>query len=314
MSLLNDTSLIKQKALLLGFSDCGIARAGKLQEEEQGLDNYLSNAYHADMAYMSRNKDLRLDPTLLVPGAKSIVVVLANYFPEKKQNAGVPIVAKYAYGTDYHRVIKKKLRHLLEFIHTEIGPVSGRAFTDSAPVLERAWAVKAGLGWIGKNGMLINRKLGSFFFIGELVIDRELEYDAPYPNEYCGTCTRCLETCPTGALLKPGVLDARRCISWLTIEKKDDTPEALKSLLNRRIFGCDICQDVCPWNRNAAPTPIDEFRPDLRFLSMTTVDWMKLDENQFRERFRYTPLQRAGFEKLRMNINNCFPKPNPKNL
>jgi epoxyqueuosine reductase len=303
----SNSTLIKQKALELGFSACGIAAARKLDEEEQRVKEYLQNQYHGSMGYMENHFEKRLDPTLLLPGAKSLVVVLLNYFPHQLQTGnGVPIVSKYAYGTDYHVVIKENLNQLLQFIKTEISPTEGRVFTDSAPVLERAWAVQAGLGWIGKNGLLLNKELGSFFFIGELIIDLELEYDLPFEKEHCGNCNQCLSACPTKALIKPYILDTRRCISYLTIELKEDIPEEFRPLLMNRVFGCDICQDVCPWNQRSIPTNIFEFQPDSRFLNMDSNTWKVMDEETFEQIFHSSALNRAGFKKLKMNIDTLF--------
>ena len=266
MSANSKSIVIKQKAISLGFSACGIAPVRKLIEEEQRLKDYLANHYHGEMGYMANHFDKRLDPALLVPGAKSLVVVLMNYYPHQLQAAAdTPVISKYAYGKDYHMVVKERLLQLFNFIDKEVSSVQGRVFTDSAPLLERAWAVQAGLGWIGKNGLLINKEMGSFFFIGEIVIDLELEYDQPYLKENCGSCNKCLNVCPTKALVKPYLLDARRCISYLTIELKEDTPEEFKPLLNNRIFGCDSCQDVCHWNRKSKHHLIDEFYPKSNF-------------------------------------------------
>ena len=301
----NYSDYIKQKALSLGFSACGIAPVRKLDEEEQRLKDYLVNNYHGEMGYMSNHFDKRLDPALLVPGAKSIVVVLLNYFPaQMQQGANIPVISKYAYGKDYHLVLKDKLYQLLQFIQSEEKLVNGRVFTDSAPVLERAWAVQAGLGWIGKNGLLLNRELGSFFFIGELVLDTELDYDIPFTREYCGSCSQCLNACPTRALVKPYVLDSRRCISYLTIELKNDTPDEFKPRLMKRAFGCDICQDVCPWNRKVKSHQTEEFNPKYGLLEMTREDWLKLTPEMFNELFHDSPIQRAGFLKLERNISN----------
>jgi epoxyqueuosine reductase len=306
MSLLSNSIIIKQKAQELGFSACGIAPVRKLVEEQQRLKDYLENNYHGAMGYMENHFDKRLDPTLLVPGAKSIVMVLLNYFPTQLQTGNVPIVSKYAYGKDYHLVIKEKLNQLLQFIQSEIAPAEGRVFTDSAPVLERAWAVQAGLGWIGKNGLLLNKELGSFFFIGELIIDLELEYDTPFQKEYCGKCTQCLDDCPTRALIKPYILDARCCISYLTIELKDEIPEDFKPHLINRVFGCDTCQDVCPWNRKPKPHSIKEFIPDSSFLNMNEIEWKQLDHETFNRVFNNSAVKRAGFEKLKINIENRY--------
>lgn len=297
------SSLIKQKALVLGFSACGIAPARKLEEEEERFQYFLNQNYNGKMGYLSNHFDKRLDPTIMVEGAKSVIVVLLNYFPNELQTgSGVPIISKYAYGRDYHVVIKEKLQVLFDYINTEISPIKGRMFTDSAPVLERAWAVQAGLGWIGKNGLLLNKELGSFFFIGELIIDLEVEYDDPYEKEHCGSCNQCLSACPTKAFVKPYILDARKCISYLTIELKDDIPKALHPKLMRRAFGCDICQDVCPWNQKVKPTNVEDFKPHPDFLAMSKTDWENLTKEDFQVLFKNSALQRAGYQKLMNNI------------
>jgi epoxyqueuosine reductase len=300
--------LIKQKAAELGFSACGITRAFKLSEHEQFLRNYLEKNYNGTMNYMGNHFDMRLDPTLLVPNARSVIVVLMNYFPPRmQQGSQAPIVSKYAYSNDYHKIIKKKLKQLFEYINCEIGNCSGRFFTDSAPILERVWAVKAGLGWIGKNGILLNKQLGSFFFIGELIIDMELLPDKPFEKEYCGSCTQCLNACPTKAFVAPYVLDARKCISYLTIELKDSIPDQFHSKLMNRIYGCDICQDVCPWNQKAKPHNIDELTPNKAMLDMNSQQWLQLDQQQFDTIFSKSAIKRAGFNKLKQNISIVLP-------
>ncbi|MFA9391950.1 MAG: tRNA epoxyqueuosine(34) reductase QueG [Prolixibacteraceae bacterium] len=300
---MNASALIKNKAIELGFSACGIASARKLETEEQRLQAFLDANYHGKMAYLANHFEKRLDPTQLVPGSKSVIVVLMNYFPEQLQTGtGIPIISKYAYGKDYHLVIKEKLQVLFDYINTEIAPIEGRMFTDSAPVLERAWAVQAGLGWIGKNGLLLNKEWGSFFFIAELIIDLELEYDQAYEKEHCGSCNQCLNACPTQALVKPYILDARKCISYLTIELKDEIPEEFRPKLMRRAFGCDICQDVCPWNQKPKITSCEKFRPLPEFLKMTKVDWENLSTEKFEALFKSSAVKRAGYEKLKQNI------------
>jgi len=302
-------SQIKEKAIELGFSACGIAPARKLEEEEERLNDFLEANYHGKMGYLANHFEKRLDPTQLVPGAKSIVVVLLNYFPEQLQSGtAAPIISKYAYGKDYHFVIKEKLQVLFDFIIAEIAPIEGRIFTDSAPVLERAWAAQAGLGWIGKNGLLLNKELGSFFFIAELIIDLELEYDQPFEKEHCGSCNQCLSACPTQAFVKPYVLDARKCISYLTIELKDEIPKEFRPKLIHRAFGCDICQDVCPWNQRPKPTTVEEFRPHPELLKMTRVDWENLSKEKFGELFRKSAVKRAGYEKLKKTIKFTSPE------
>lgn len=298
---------IKNKALELGFSACGIAPARKLEEEEHRLKAFLDANYQGKMSYLANHFDKRLDPTLLVPGAKSVVVVLLNYFPEKLQTgSGVPVISKYAYGKDYHLVIKDKLTQLFNFINEQLNPVQGRVFTDSAPVLERAWAVQAGLGWIGKNGLLLNKELGSFFFIAELIIDLELDYDEPYVQEHCGSCNQCLNACPTKAFESSYVLNASKCISYLTIELKDDIPEEFHSQLSRRVFGCDICQDVCPWNQKSTPGVEPLFRPHPAFLNMTKDDWRNLSNDQFSKLFPESAIKRAGFKKIKQTLNHIL--------
>jgi epoxyqueuosine reductase len=312
MPLKSGSILIKQKALSLGFSACGITPVSKLQEEEHRFSHYLQSNYNGEMEYLANHFDKRLDPSLLVEGARSIIVVLMNYFPSDLQSdSSAPVISKYAYGKDYHPVVKDKLHQLFSFIDQEVSAVKGRVFVDSAPILERAWAVQAGVGWIGKNGLLINKQSGSFFFIGELIIDLELDYDEPSTKEYCGTCTRCIDACPLQALVEPSVLDARRCISYLTIELKGDTPEEFKSFMKNRIFGCDICQDVCPWNNHPTPHSIPEFIPDPQFLKMDSDDWENLSEDNFNLLFHNTPLQRAGYSKLMKNIQNISHGSNP---
>lgn len=307
---LENTILIKQKACELGFSACGITKAQKLETEELRLKDYLENNYHGEMSYMANHFEKRLDPTLLVEGAKSIIVVLLNYFPAEIQNDKLaPVISKYAYGTDYHVVIKEKLNQLFSFINNELAPTNGRVFTDSAPILERAWGVKAGLGWIGKNGLLLNKELGSFFFIGELIIDLPLIYDNPYTKEHCGTCNRCLSACPTNALIKPYTLDARKCISYLTIELKDEIPEKFHSQIMQRVFGCDICQDVCPWNQKIKPHSTEAFSPNKQLLTMSASYWQNLSEKQFDALFSNSAVKRSGFKKLKQNIEIGSKKP-----
>ncbi|MBN2484518.1 MAG: tRNA epoxyqueuosine(34) reductase QueG [Bacteroidales bacterium] len=299
------TSTIKKKALELGFSACGCAPAKPLKQYETFFKFWLSKGLQASMQYMENYVEKRLDPTLLVPGAKSIVSVLLNYFPEKSQPDNVPLVAKYAYGHDYHFVIKKKLKQLLSFINSELTECNGRYFTDSAPVLERAWAVEAGLGWIGKNTNLIAPKKGSYFFIGELIIDLELEYDRPV-GDFCGTCTRCIDACPTKALFQPYTLDSKKCISYQTIENKGEIDKVVKPELNNYIFGCDICQDVCPWNRFSEPATELALQPHEGFMGLGTESWQTMDEELFRQLFSHTPLSRVGFKGIRKNLAALF--------
>ncbi len=296
---------IKAKALESGFDACSIVRAEPLEEERSRLLTWLMEGRHAGMDYMARNTEKRLDPARLVPGARSVVVVLLNYYPGDdiyKNGDDIPRISRYAVGRDYHKVIKKKLNTLLAWINEELTPAKGRAFVDSAPVLERAWAVRAGLGWTGKNSLLITKK-GSWFFLGELILDLELSYDEGAVKDHCGTCTRCVEACPTQAILPNRTVDAGRCISYWTIEYKGETfpPEAPEGL-NGWAFGCDICQEVCPWNRKARPHRVSDFIPDERRLSLTRDDWEKMTEEEFKELFAGTPVMRTGVERMKRNV------------
>lgn len=295
------TEIIRNKALELGFDFCGFAKAERLSKNEEFLRKWLDKGLHAAMQYMENNFEKRVDPRVLEPGAKSVVSVLLNYFPKHKQNEETPQVAKYAYGLDYHFVIREKLNALLDYINNEIAPCNGRGFTDSAPLLDRAWAAKAGLGWIGKNTNLIVPQKGSYFFIGELIVDIELEYDEPI-NDFCGSCTKCIQACPTNALVMPYLLDSKRCISYQTIENKSEIPEKLKGKFQNWIFGCDICQDVCPWNKKPEPTREPDFSPKKTFLEMTKEDWHNIDEDSFRELFRKSPLKRTKYSGIKRNL------------
>jgi len=305
---LDRTRLIKQKALEVGFLACGIAKAEKLVNEEARIESYLQHGFHGTMTYMENHQDKRLDPTLLVPGARSVIVALLNYYPSEFQHSNtVPIVSKYAYGRDYHFELKERLSLLWDFVRKEIDPkASGRFFTDSAPVLERSWAVKAGLGWIGKNGLLLHPHHGSFCFIGELITDLELDYDLPYRGEHCGNCTRCLDACPTKAIKEPYCLDARDCLSYLTIELKEEIPEKHVANMNNRVFGCDICQDVCPWNRLPKPHDVAAFMPLPEFIKLDRKSWENLDETRFESLFAHTAMKRTGFAKIKKNIKDCL--------
>lgn len=294
---------IKVKALELGFESCGISKAEKLDDQRKALENWNNKGLNASMQYMENNLEKRLDPALLEEGTKSVISVLINYFPKDQQvDPDAPKIAKYAYGKDYHFVVKDKLRELLNFIGTDLIPCHGRVFTDSAPVLERAWAAKSGLGWIGKNTCLIVPNKGSYFFIGEILIDVELEYDSAI-SDYCGTCTKCLNACPTNALVAPYLLDSNRCISYQTIENKGKLPDLLRDRFKNWIFGCDICQDVCPWNKFAEPTQETEFNPNKRIIEMSRDDWNSLDETQFKIIFKKSALMRAKFKGLRRNLD-----------
>jgi len=294
---------IKAKAKELGFLDCGISKAGHLPEEKEHLMEWLQNDMQGEMSYMSRNIEKRLDPRILVENARSVVSVLLNYFPSESQtNPEAPVLSKYTYGTDYHFVIKDKLGVLLEFIQTEISPCDGRFFVDSAPVLDRAWAVKAGLGWIGKNTNLISSEHGSFFFIGELIIDLELPIDQNVVRDHCGNCTRCLDACPTKALVAPYILDARRCISYQTIEKRGEIDTELGGKFENRVFGCDICQDVCPWNLKSEPHQEPLFMPETKLMNLSKDEWHDMDKQQFNKLFRNSAVKRTGFEGLKRNL------------
>ncbi|WP_044211196.1 tRNA epoxyqueuosine(34) reductase QueG [Flammeovirga sp. OC4] len=297
------SKLIKEEAQRLGFSECGIAKAGFLEEEADPLEKWLKAGMHGEMGYMANHFDKRLDPTKLVEGAKSVVMLSYNYFPEKDlAQEGNFKVAKYAYGEDYHYVIKRKLKDLVKFINAEIGEVEGRVFVDSAPVMERAWAKKAGLGWVGKHSLLLNRNMGSFFFLAELIIDLELQEDAPI-KDYCGTCTRCIDACPTDAIPEKGIVDGSKCISYLTIELKEQIPTEFQGKMEDWIFGCDICQDVCPWNRFSKPHSTDEFSPHDQLGEMSKNDWKEITEEVFKEIFRKSAVKRTKLEGLKRNIS-----------
>jgi len=294
---------IKEKLLELGFSACGIARAELLEEEKEHLLAWLRQGMHGTMDWMEKYLDIRINPGLLVPGAKSLIIVLLNYYPNRIQGDGqIPIISKYAYGKDYHKVIRKMLRRFVQELKQWDPTVKTRIFVDSAPVMERIWAVKAGLGWQGKNSLLINKQFGSFVFIGGIVTDMELEPDLPLSRNFCGTCTRCLDACPTKAIVQPGIIDARRCISYLTIEHKGDIPVEFRPFLKGRIFGCDICQDVCPWNRNAIPASLPAFQPSPALFELTVDSILNLSESKYREIFSGTPVDRIGPAGLRKNV------------
>lgn len=296
------TQFIKAAAHQLGFSFCGISRAEFLAEEAPRLEAWLRRGYQGKMGYLENYFDKRLDPTLLVPGARSVVSLLYNYYPKTDlANDKDPKVAKYAYGEDYHFVVKEKLKLFMHEIQGAIGDVHGRAFVDSAPVMERTWAKKSGLGWIGKNSLLLNRDAGSFFFLAELLIDLELEYDGPV-KDYCGTCTACMDACPTDAISDPYVVDGSKCISYFTIELKEEIPENVKGKFQNWIFGCDICQDVCPWNRFAKPHQESRFNPSAELQNMRSDDWRDLTEDVFQKVFKHSPLKRTKFEGLKRNI------------
>ncbi|MBU2020511.1 MAG: tRNA epoxyqueuosine(34) reductase QueG [Bacteroidetes bacterium] len=294
--------LIKAKATELGFFHCGISKATFLAEEAPRLENWLKNRNHGEMSYMENHLDKRLDPRLLVDGAKSVVSLLLNYFPEKTQNPEAQKISKYAYGEDYHFVIKDKLKELLNHIRSEVGEVNGRVFVDSAPVMDKAWAQKSGLGWVGKHSNLVNPKKGSFFFIAELIIDLELEADPPI-RDYCGTCTRCIDACPTEAIVEPYKVDGSKCISYLTIELKNEIlPKEFKGKMENWMFGCDICQDVCPWNRFSEPHKEPRFQPNQNLLEMSSQEWKEISESVFNDIFTKSAVKRSKFNGLKRNI------------
>jgi epoxyqueuosine reductase len=301
-----NTQFIKSLASQLGFTYCGISKAEFLEEEAPRLEEWLKRGHQGKMSYLENHFDKRLNPTLLVPGAKSVISLLYNYYPEKNlasfgNTENNLKIAKYAYGEDYHFVIKDKLKNFLELIREEIGEVNGRAFVDSAPVHERAWAKKSGLGWIGKNSLLLNRSMGSFFFLSELVVDLELEYDSPI-KDYCGTCTACMDACPTDAISEPYVVDGSKCISYFTIELKEEIPTEVKGKFENWIFGCDICQDVCPWNSFSKPHQEPRFNahPDLE--NMTQSDWKEITEDVFEKLFKKSAVKRTKLEGVKRNI------------
>jgi epoxyqueuosine reductase len=312
-----NSSFIKKAATELGFSYCGISKAEFLEEEAPRLEEWLKRGYQGKMSYLENHFDKRLDPRLLVPGAKSVISLLYNYYPEKDLSSFAEAskdqlpstqpsesklkIAKYAYGEDYHFVIKEKLKTFLELIQEEVGKVEGRAFVDSAPVHERAWAKKSGLGWIGKNSLLLNREMGSFFFLAELIIDLDLEYDGPI-KDYCGTCTACMDACPTDAIPAPYVVDGSKCISYFTIELKEEIPTEVKGKFENWIFGCDICQDVCPWNRFAKPHQEKKFQPHPDLEKMTVSDWREITEDVFDRLFQKSAVQRTKLNGLKRNI------------
>ncbi len=295
------TQLIKTEAERLGFLSCGISKAEFLEEEAPRLEKWLEQGMHGEMRYMENHFDKRLDPTKLVPGAKSVVSLLYNYFPKEQQRKDAPKVSKYAYGTDYHFVLKDKLKQLLSLIQEEIGEVHGRVFVDSAPVLDKVWAAKSGLGWIGKHTNLLTKQLGSFYFVAELIIDLELSYDFS-TTDHCGSCTACIDACPTQAIVEPYVVDGSKCISYFTIELKGEIPNDYQGMFDDWMFGCDVCQDVCPWNRFSKPHREPLFDPDPRLLSMSRKDWEEITEEVFRELFKRSAIKRTKFERLKKNI------------
>lgn len=301
------SQLIKTKASELGFSACGISPARQLEDDSLHLSAWLNSGYNGTMAYMANHFDKRVDISLLVDGAKSVISVLLNYYTDQKQeDPEAPMISKYALGKDYHHVLKDKLYQLFAYIQTDLAPCEGRAFVDSAPLLEKALAREAGIGWIGKHSLLINPKLGSFLFIGELVVDLELAYDEPFGNNLCGSCSRCMDSCPTGAIIAPSLLDARKCISYLTIETKEDIPGQLAGSLTNRLVGCDICQQVCPWNSKPIQHHVPEFQPKTELLRMTTGEWEVLDKPTYNRLFKGSAVQRAGYNRIKTTLGHLF--------
>ncbi|KSA15062.1 Epoxyqueuosine reductase [Maribacter dokdonensis DSW-8] len=295
------TNSIKTEAKRLGFLSCGISKADFLEEEAPRLEKWLNNNMHGEMSYMANHFDKRLDPRKLVEGSKSVISLLLNYFPEKTQREDSYKISKYAYGQDYHHIIKGKLRQLQEFITEEIGEVHGRAFVDSAPVLDKAWAAKSGLGWVGKNSNLLTQQVGSFYFIAELIVDIDLEYDHAV-TDHCGTCTACLDACPTQAIVEPYVVDGSKCISYFTIELKNELPNEMKGSFDDWMFGCDVCQDVCPWNRFSKPHNEPLFNPHPELLSMTKKDWQEITVDVFQKVFKKSAVKRTKYGGLTRNI------------
>ncbi|MCA0933566.1 tRNA epoxyqueuosine(34) reductase QueG [Lutimonas saemankumensis] len=296
------SQILKLEAKKLGFEACGVAKAEFLSEEAPKLEQWLKQGFHGQMSYMGNHFEKRLDPRKLVPGAKSVISLIYNYFPSETQNRDSYQIAKYAYGEDYHQVIRNKLRSLVSILQSSIGDFNARVFTDSAPVMERTWAQKSGLGWLGKHSLLISKQRGSFFFLAEIITDLEFEYDAPFSTDHCGSCTRCIDACPTEAILPRNTIDANKCISYFTIELKDEIPQVFKNKFEDWAFGCDICQDVCPWNRFSKPHHEEKFQPDPRLLSYSKNDWEEITEEIFREIFKNSAVKRAKFKGFQRNI------------
>lgn len=307
MTVQDNSQLIKSIAAAMGFSFCGISKADFLKDEAPKLEEWLSRGYAGKMSYLEKNFDKRLDPRLLVPGAKSVVSLMYNYYPSGSEMNGELKIAKYAYGEDYHFVVREMLHEFLSRIKEKVGDVNGRVFVDSAPVLERAWAARAGLGWIGKNSLLLNRQHGSFFFLAELILDLELIADGPI-KDYCGTCTACMDACPTGAIPEPYVVDGSKCISYYTIELKEELPAETKGKFENWIFGCDICQDVCPWNRFAKPHSQQRFDAPEELKEMSRAEWVEMTSGVFDRIFSKSPIQRTGYEGLKRNIRFVSPE------
>lgn len=302
-SLSQHTRLIKETALRLGFSYCGIAKAMPLDEDARRLEKWLHQGMHGKMKYMENHFDLRVDPTRLVPGARSVITMLMNYFPNERQSPASPKIASYAWGKDYHYVIKSKLHQLLAELQEKVGAITGRGFVDSAPVLERSWALRSGLGWVGKNGNLINKKSGSFFFIATLITDLLLDYDDPFAKDYCGSCTRCIDACPTDAILPDKTIAAQQCISYYTIELKDQLlPTEAQGKMDGWMFGCDTCQTVCPWNRFSTPNREPDFLPLPEILNLSNQEWITMTEETFKKTFKDSALLRPGHKGIMRNL------------
>lgn len=302
------SNFIKSEALKLGFQFCGISKAEFLEDEAPRLEHWLKSGFNGEMSYMENHFDKRLDPRKLVDGARSVISLSLNYFTDQQQeDSGAPKISKYAYGMDYHYVIKDKLKLLLEAIRAEIGEVNGRAFVDSAPVLDKVWAKKAGIGWVGKHTNLINKDTGSFFFLAELITDLDLEYDVIPTKDHCGTCTRCIDACPTDAIVAPYVVDGSRCISYLTIELKNELPNEFRGKMDNWMFGCDICQDVCPWNKFSVLNTEHKFSPNQELLGIKQSEWYELTEEIFTNVFKNSAVKRTKFQGLKRNIE--FLKP-----
>lgn len=294
---------IKKEAKRLGFEACGISKAIFLEEEAPRLEAWLENGFQGEMRYMENHFEKRLDPRLLVPGAKSVISLLYNYYPLETQNKQSYQISKYAYGEDYHLVIRKKLNEMVDSMQQVMGNFNARVFTDSAPVMERAWAQKSGLGWLGKNSLLINKSKGSFFFLAEIILDLEFSYDSPFKSDHCGTCTRCVDACPTQAILPDNTVDGSKCISYFTIELKEEIPAQYKDSFKDWAFGCDICQDICPWNRFSEPHREEKFHPDKRLLQFEKNDWEEITEDVFKEIFKRSAVKRAKFSGFQRNID-----------
>lgn len=299
----NLAQIVKKTALEAGFDYCGIAEAVFLEDDARRLEAWLNKGYHGQMQYMANHFDLRTNPTLLVPGAKSVITLLKNYYPAQQQAANTPKISKYAYGQDYHNVIRQQLNQMLETLRKQTGSIEGRGFVDSAPVLERSWALRSGLGWIGKNGNLITRQAGSFFFIATLITDLPLQPDNPFAKDYCGTCTRCIDACPTEAILPDKTIDGSRCISYYTIELKEALiPHDMQGRFDNWMFGCDTCQDVCPWNRFSQPHSEPAFAASEAILHFSAAEWASLTEEMFNNLFRHSPLKRTKWKGIQRNL------------